>query len=105
MGISEELWDLRENYLCDRFQRVVLNGQTSSWKPVPAGVPKGSILGALLLLICISDLPNKVKTNANFFADDKSPSTTAKDINESADSFNCDLSFISKLGFQLEKAL
>ena len=71
MGISEEFYNFRENYLCGRFQRVVLNGQTSSWKPIPAGVPKGSILGALLLLIYISDLPKELKTTANLYADDQ----------------------------------
>ena len=71
MGVSEEFYNFRENYLCGRFQRVVLNGQTSSWKPVPTGVPKGSILGALLLLIYISGLPKELKTPANFYADDQ----------------------------------
>ena len=32
------------NYLDNRFQRLLLNGQTSEWKPVKAGVPLGSIL-------------------------------------------------------------
>ena len=39
MGISGKLYDLLENYLSSRFQRVVLNGQTSSWRPVLASVP------------------------------------------------------------------
>ena len=38
MGISGELYNLLENYLSDRFQRVILNGQFSSWKPILAGV-------------------------------------------------------------------
>ena len=38
MGISGELYNL-ENYLSGRFQRVVLNGQPSSWRPVLAGIP------------------------------------------------------------------
>ena len=39
---------LTENYLTDRQQRIVLNGQTSLWKNILAGVPGGSALGPLL---------------------------------------------------------
>ena len=39
VGVSGELYDLPENYLSDRFQRIILNGQTSSWRAVLAGVP------------------------------------------------------------------
>ena len=72
MGISGELYNLLENYLSDRFQRVILNGQFSSWKTILAGVPQGSILGPLLFLIYINDLPNELKSNAKLFADNTS---------------------------------
>ena len=99
IGISGDLYKLLENYLSGRLQRVVLNGQTSSWRPVLAGVPQGSILGPLLFLIYINDLPNELKSNAKLFADDTSLFTIVKDENESANILNNDLSLISKWAF------
>ena len=94
MGISGELYSLLENYLSGRFQRVVLNGQTSSWRPVLAGVPQGSIMGPLLFLIYINDLPNELKSNVKLFADDTSLFTVVKDKNESTNILNNDLQSI-----------
>ena len=98
MGISGELYNL-ENYLSDRFQRVLLNGQASSWRPVLAGVPQGSILGPLLFLTYINDLPNELKSNAKLFADDTSLFTIVKDKTESANILSNDLSEISKWAY------
>ena len=56
-----------ENYLSNRFQRVVLNGKTSSWRPVLAGVPQRSILGPLFVLIYFNDMPDGLKSNVNAF--------------------------------------
>ena len=99
MGISGELYNLLENYLSNRFQRVLLNGQASSWRPVLAGVPQGSILGPLLFLIYINDLPNELKSNAKLFADDTSLFTIVKDKNKSANMLNNDLRRISKWAY------
>ena len=44
LGISGSLLELIQNYLDSRFQRVLLNGQTSEWKPIKSGVPQGSFL-------------------------------------------------------------
>ena len=99
MGISGEFYKLLENYLSGRYQRVVLNGQTSSWRPVLAGVPQGSILGPLLFLIYINDLTNDLKSNAKLFADDTSLFTIVKDKKESANILNNDLLLISRWAY------
>ena len=99
MGVSGQLLNLLENYLTNRHQRVLLNGQNSAWAPVLAGVPQGSILGPLLFLIYINDLPNGLKANAKLFADDTSLFTIVKDKQESADILSNDLLTISKWAF------
>ena len=102
MGISGELYNLLENYLSNRFQRVLLNRQTSSWRPVLARVPQGSILGPLLFLIYINDLPNELKSNAKLFANDTSLLTIVKDKNKSHNMLNNNLKPIYKWAYNWE---
>ena len=52
-GVADDLLDTLTNFLKERKQRVILNGQYSTWTNVEAGVPRGSILGPLLFLISI----------------------------------------------------
>ena len=99
LGISGQLYNLLGNFLSGRFQRVILNGQTSSWRPVLAGVPQGSILDPLLFLFYINDLPNELRSSAKLFADNNSIFTIVKDKNESANTLNNDLLLISKWAY------
>ena len=99
MAISGELSNLLENYLSGRFQRVHLNGPTSSWRPVLPGVSQGLIMDPLLFLIYINDLPNDLKSNVKLFADDTSLFTVVKNKNEYANVLNNNLQAIYTLTF------
>ena len=98
--IRGKLLSLLEDYLSNRFQRVLSNGQESSWLPVKAGVPQGSILGPLLFLIYVNDLPDGLNSIAKLFADDTSLFSIVQDPNESAKYLNLDLSVISQWEYQ-----
>ena len=99
-GISGNLLKLLRDFLYCRKQRVVLNGQNSSWENVNAGVPQGSILGPLLFLIYINDLSNGVSSNCKLFADDTSLFSVVHNIQSSAATLHNDLSVISNWAFQ-----
>ena len=88
------------DFLKDRTQRVTLNGQVSLSAGVNAGVPQGSILGPLLLLIYINDLADDLSSNAKLFADDKSLFSVIRDVDTFANESNNDLYQINKWAFQ-----
>ena len=72
IGISGNLLSLLKIFLSNRFQQVMLNGQCSSWSSVLAGVPQSSILGPLLFIIYMNDLPENLQSTVKLFADDAS---------------------------------
>ena len=71
-GIEGRLLKFIKNYLCGRTQRVVIENCQSSSKPVLSGVPQGSILGPILFVLFINDLPTGLNkgTNLALYADD-----------------------------------
>ena len=94
IGIKNSLLQWFRNYLKNRKQRVVINGVSSSWSEIKAGVPQGSILGPLLFLIYINDIVNDIQTNIRLFADDTSLYIIVENPISSADFLNNDLNKI-----------
>ena len=90
-GISSKLLSVLSDFLKDRKQRVILNGQVFSWTGVNAVVPLGSVLGPLLFLIYINDLTDGLSSNAKYFADDTSLFLVVHDVGNSANELNNDM--------------
>ena len=84
-----------ENYLKNRKQFVFLNGSHSSSLTTRVGVPQGSILGPLLFLIYINDLPDASDLLTLLFADDTTLLFSHSDINE----------LVSIVNFQFRKVV
>ena len=99
-GVEGGLLLLIKNYLHNREQRVVLNGQTSEWRRIKAGVPQGSVLGPLLFLIYINDLPDGITSICKIFADDTSLFSKVLDVNKSVNELNSDLEKINQWAYQ-----
>ena len=99
-GIKALLLNILKDFLKSRKQRVVLNGQHSSWSDVLAGVPQGPILGPLLFLIYINDLSDGLNCNPKLFADDTSLFSTVYNNNEATNTLNNDLNKITEWAHQ-----
>ncbi|KAL5252966.1 hypothetical protein ACHWQZ_G015662 [Mnemiopsis leidyi] len=69
-GIKEKVLEIIKDFLTERTMRVCVEGQWSEVKHVLSGVPQGSVLGPLLFILYVNDLPEIVKNKIKLFADD-----------------------------------
>ena len=96
-----------ESYQSKRMQFVEVNGQASDWANITTGVPQGSVLGPLLFLVYINDIPKAVQfSQVYLFADN----TNITSVCSSSASFQNDLSSIcdwflsNKLSINVDKS-
>ena len=69
-GIQNNCLNWISSFLSGRHQRVVVKGEMSKWYPVVSGVPQGSVLGPLLFILYVNDIPDLVNSKVKMFADD-----------------------------------
>ena len=69
-GIRGNIHKWISSFLNNRNQKVVIDGYSSDTISVDSGVPRGSVLGPILFLVFINDLPDLVKSQCRLFADD-----------------------------------
>ena len=69
-GIDEKLVVWIQDYLTNRETAVRVNAKLSSWAAVLSGVPQGSVLGPLLFLLFVNELPTWTINSIKMFADD-----------------------------------
>ena len=111
INITGKLWLWFRAYLTNKFQYVSINSQASQLLPVESGVPQGSILGPLLFIIFINDLPDAVLYSKTLlFADDTKCFHYIKSISDQQllqHDLNLlfDWSFMSNLSFNPSKSV
>ena len=69
-GIKGKIHRWITSFLSGRRQKVLVNGKASSWTAVISGIPQGSVLGPVLFVLFINDLPETVDSEVFLFADD-----------------------------------
>ena len=96
-GISGNALKWFDSYIKDREQQCIVNGQLSSSKKIICGVPQGSILGSLLFLLYINDMPDSLNnTTPSLYADDSEIYASSDNSSDLISKLNEDLKNLSR---------
>ena len=91
-GVDQKALRWFQSYLSDRIQKSSVNGHLSTASPITCGVPQGSIIGPLLFLVYINDLPNCLeKASPRMYADDTSINLAAANVSDLENKINREL--------------
>ena len=69
-GAEGKLWACLKDWLANRYQRVVVNGEASEWHMADSGTPQGTVLAGSLFTVFVNDMEKWVKAFLRNFADD-----------------------------------
>jgi hypothetical protein len=95
-GIRGGLLNWFASYLCNRSQKVTINGECSKAMKIEAGVPQGSVLGPILFLIYINHISEGSLCPTNLFADDASLMESNESLLVSVENVSNDLARIER---------
>ena len=96
-GVDHDALTWFKSYLTNRMQRCNVNNYLSRESPLNCGVPQGSIIGPLLFLIYINDLPNCLNVGTpRMYADDTNVTFSAATIPDLESQINSDLKYIDR---------
>ena len=91
-GVDQKALRWFQSYLSDRSQKCSVNGHLSTASPITCGVLLDSIIGPLLFLVYINDLPNCLeKASPRMYADDTSISLAAANVSDLENEINREL--------------
>ena len=95
IGFSEKVISWFESYLSGRTFKVNIDKKFSDPGNLTCGVPQGSILGPLLFLLYVNDMPQAVKCDLFLYADDTCLTFQHENVKEIEDQLNLNFSNLS----------
>ena len=98
-GVAGKLFEWIENFLSNRKQRVCIRGSFSEWVNITSDVPQGSVLGPILFIIFVNDMPDVVNSMLLMFADNTKLYRTMTSVHDN-DALQQDIDNISAWGEQ-----